>query len=157
MERGEVMENERPSLSEKAFDTIVETLLKQFGDDWIADKPANVAFTIGAVALLQDADGIHLIGQPEIEHNSHNFNLWIDFPVDDLMVADEVAFSIFSRIAEDIFVSTRVLEDRGVRYRFLTGTVLDGHLGSLHLTGTHAAEFVTMHRLKSVKGLHFNA
>ncbi len=151
------MGTEKPSLSETAFDSIVEGLLRQFGETWIQDKPANTAFTMGTVALLQDADGIHLIGQPEIEHDSHNFNLWLDFPVDDLMVADEVAFSIFSRIAEDIFVSTRILEDRGVRYRFLTGTVLDGHLGSLHLTGTHAAEFVTMHRMKSVKGLHFNA
>ena len=35
--------------------------------------------------------------------------------------------------------------------------VLDGHLGSIHLTGTHAVEFVNMHRLKMVKGLHFNA
>jgi len=151
------MATERQSLSEKAFDSMVEALLKQFGDDWIRDKAANVAFTMGTVSLLQDADGIHLIGQPEVEHHSHNFNLWLDFPVDDILVADEVAFSIFSRIAEDIFVSSRTLEDRGVRYRFLTGTPLDGHLGSLHLTGTHAAEFVTMHRMKSVKGLHFNA
>jgi hypothetical protein len=44
-----------------------------------------------------------------------------------------------------------------VRYRFLTGNLVDGHLGSIHLTGTHAVDFVTMHRLKMVKGLHYNA
>lgn len=151
------MGKDRPPLSDKAFDTIVEMLLKQFGDDWIKDKTANAAFTVGMVALLQDVDGLHLIGKPEIEHYSHNFNLWLDCPVDDLLMADEIAFSIFSRFSEDIFVSARVMEDRGLRYRFLTGTMLDGHLGSLHLTGTHAAEFVTMHRMRTVKGLHYNA
>ena len=151
------MTHEQSSLSEKAFEDVVQTLLRHFGDDWIKDRPANMAFMVGAVSLLQDAEGIHLIGDPEVEHFSHNFNVWIDFPVEDILVADDVAFSIFARLAEEIFVSTRVFEERGVRYRFLTGNVLDGHLGSIHLTGTHAAEFVTMHRLKMVKGLHFNA
>ena len=151
------MAGDHPSLSSAAFDDVVKTLLKHFGDDWIQDSQANRAFMTGAVSLLHDAEGIHLIGDPDVEHFSHDFNVWLDFPVDDLMVADDVAYSIFARLAEDIFVSTRILEDHGVRYRFLTGSVLDGHLGSIHLTGTHAVEFVNMHRLKMVKGLHFNA
>lgn len=151
------MTGDRQSLPETVFDEVVKTLLKHFGEDWIRNSSANRAFTAGTVSLLRDADGIHLIGEPDIEHFSHDFNVWLDFAVDDLMVADDVAYSIFARFAEDIFVSTRILEDRGVRYRFLTGSVLDGHLGSIHLTGTHAAEFVTMHRLRMVKGLHFNA
>lgn len=151
------MAQDRPSLPEAVFDDVVNTLLERFGDDWIKDSGANRAFAVGTVALLHEADGLHLIGDPDIEHYSHDFNVWLDFPVDDLMVADDVAFSIFARIAEDIFISTRVLEDHGVRYRFITGNVLDGHLGSIHLTGTHAVDFVNMHRLKTVKGLHFNA
>jgi hypothetical protein len=151
------MADEHPSLSEAVFKEIVELMLKRFGDDWIKDKSANRAFAVGTVSLLRDAEGIHLIGEPEVEHFSHDFNVWLDFPIDDLMVADDVAYSIFARFAEEIFVSTRVLEDHGVRYRFLTGNVLDGHLGSIHLTGTHAVEFVNMHRLKMVKGLHYNA
>ncbi len=151
------MTNERPALTEQAFDDLVETLLKRFGDDWIKHQSANLAFAVGTVSLLHDMDGIHLIGEPEVEHHSHNFNVWIDFPVEDLIVADDLAFEIFSRLAEDIFVSTRVLEDHGLRYRFITGSVVDGHLGSLHLTGTHAVDFVEMQRLKMVRGLHFNA
>lgn len=151
------MADDRPTLSEAVFDDVVKTLVKHFGEDWIKDKAANRAFMVGTSSILRDAEGIHLIGEPDVEHFSHDFNVWLDFAIDDLMVADEVAYSIFARFAEDIFVSTRVLEDHGVRYRFLTGNVLDGHLGSIHLTGTHAVEFVNMHRLKMVKGLHFNA
>jgi hypothetical protein len=151
------MSTRDPAFSEAAFRDIVDLLLKQFGDDWIRNTNANKAFAIGTMAVLNDAEGLHLIGEPEVEHFSHDFNLWLDFPIEDLLVADEVAFSIFARFAEDIFVSTRILEDRGVRYRFLTGNLVDGHLGSIHLTGTHAVDFVTMYRLKMVKGLHYNA
>lgn len=151
------MTGEHPSLSEAVFKEIVELMLKRFGEGWIENKTANRAFAAGTASLLRDADGIHLIGEPEVEHFSHDFNVWLDFPIDDLMVADDVAYSIFARFAEEIFVSTRVLEDHGVRYKFLTGNVLDGHLGSINLTGTHAVEFVNMHRLKMVKGLHYNA
>lgn len=147
----------QPSLPEQAFNAVVKTLLKHFGDEWLANAKANKSFVQGTVALLRDAEGIHLIGEPGIEDHALNFDVWIDFPVDDLMVADEVAFSLFSGIAEDIFLSTRIFEDRGVRYRFVTGNVLDGHLGSFHLTGPHALDFVTMHRIRVSKGLLFNA
>lgn len=146
-----------PTLSEAVFQEIVELMLQRFGDGWIKDSTANQAFSVGTAALLRDAEGLHLIGEPEVEHFSHDFNVWLDFPVDDLMVADDVAYSIFARFAEEIFVSTRVFEDQGVRYRFLTGSGKDGHLGSIHLTGTYAVEFVNMHRMKMVKGLHYNA
>lgn len=151
------MTDDRPTLPVEVFNDLVQHLLSRFGNEWITDSHANRAFMAGTASLLRQAEGLHLIGEPDVEHDSHDFNIWLDFPVEDIMAADDVAFSIFAHIAEDIFVSTRILEDHGVRYRFLTGTVLDGHLGSIHLTGTHAVEFVTMHRLKMVKGLHYNA
>jgi hypothetical protein len=151
------MSTREPAFAEAAFGDVVDLLLKRFGEDWIKNTTANKAFAIGTAAVLSDAEGLHLIGEPEVEHFSHNFNLWLDFPIEDLFVADEVAYSIFARFADEIFISTRILEDRGVRYRFLTGNLVDGHLGSIHLTGTHAADFVNMHRLKMVKGLHYNA
>lgn len=145
------------SLPEQAFDDVVKTLLQHFGEGWITDSRANTSFVQGTVALLRNAQGLHLIGEPGIDQSAFDFDVWIDFPVDDLMVADDVAFSLFSGIAEDIFLSTRIFEDSGLRYRFVTGNVLDGHLGSFHLTGPHALDFVTMHRMRVSKGLLFNA
>ena len=145
------------SASEQAFDEVVKMLLNHFGQGWLMDAKANRSFVQGTVALLNAAEGLHLIGEPGSSEGAFDFDVWIDFPVNGLMVADDVAFSLFSGIAEDIFVSTRILEDSGVRYRFLTGTVRDGHLGSFHLTGPHALDFVTMHRLRVARGLLFNA
>jgi hypothetical protein len=151
------MTTREPAVTETAFGEMLDLLLERFGKDWIRNALANKAFAKGTSSILQDAEGLHLIGEPDVEHFSHDFNIWLDFPIEDLMVADDVAFSIFARLAEDIFISTRILEDHGVRYRFVTGNLIDGHLGSIHLTGTHAVEFVNMHRLKMVKGLHYNA
>jgi len=145
------------TLTERTFDRMVDVLLEEFGADWIANATANQHFQRGATSLLQDADGVHLIGEPEYEHHAQNFNLWVDFPVEDLLAADELAFSLFAHLSEDIFLATRVFEDRGVRYRFITGTEEDGHLGSLHLTGTHAIEFVNFHRMRVARGLQFSA
>lgn len=145
------------TLTERTFDRMVDVLLEEFGEDWIKNTTANHHFQVGTVSLLQDADGVHLIGEPENEHNAQNFNLWVDFPVEDLLAADELAFSLFAHLSEDIFVATRVFEDRGVRYKFITGTEEDGHLGSLNLTGTHAIEFVTFHRMRMARGLQFSA
>lgn len=146
-----------PPLPEQAFDDVVAVLLDRFGEAWITNPKANRAFAQGAAALLRDVEGIHLIGEPELEQHTLHFNIWIDFPVEDVLVADDVAFGIFARIAEDIFLMARIFEDRGLRYRFLTGTGLEGHMGSIHLTGPHAAEFVSLHRLRMIKGLQYNA
>ena len=145
------------TLPEEVFDDLLKVLLERFGEGWITNATANQNFSRSTSSLLQDADGIHLIGEPEFEQNSHNFNIWIDFPVDDILAADELAFGVFAHLAEEIFVSTRIFEERGVRYRFVTGTSDDGHLGSLHLTGPHAMEFVNIHKLRVARGLQFNA
>lgn len=147
----------RSSLPEQAFDDVVAVMLERFGQTWIANARANQAFASGAAALLRDTKGIHLIGEPENDKHALHFNVWIDFSVEDLLVADDVAFGVFGRFAEDIFLSTRVFEDTGLRYRFLTGSGLDGHLGSIHLTGPHATAFVAMHRLRMTRGMQYNA
>lgn len=145
------------SLPEHVFNDLVTVLLDRFGEDWITNTAANQNFARGTSSLLQDAEGIHLIGEPEFEQNSHNFNLWIDFPVDDVLAADELAFDVFAQLAEEIFIATRIFEERGVRYRFVTGSATDGHLGSLNLTGPHAMDFLNIHKLRVARGLQFNA
>jgi len=151
------MKTDHAYLPEQVFDELVDVLLEHYGEDWITDKAANQAFTRGTVSILRDTDGVHLIGEPESEHQSHNFNLWIDFPVEDVLDADELAFSLFANLAEEIFISTRVFEEKGVRYRFVTGTAENGHLGSLNFTGPHAIDFVNLHKLRLERGTLYHA
>lgn len=145
------------ALPSDVFDELVELLLQRYGDDWITDASRNQQFATTASSVVQTAEGMHLIGKPDFEQNSMDFNLWIDHPVEEVWETDELAFAVFSQLAEDIFIVSRQIEEKGVRYRFLTGSMENGHLGSLHFTGPHALEFIHFHRLRSIPGQHYHA
>jgi hypothetical protein len=142
---------------ETVFDRIVATLHDVYGEGWSGDATENKNFAVGAQSVFHDADGIHLIGEPELEHGQMNFNLWIDTPVDDVLAADEIAFGLFAELADDLFVCSRQIEDRGIRYRFVTGNGNDGHLGSIHFVGPNAVAFVNLHRLRAGRSAEYHA
>jgi hypothetical protein len=151
------MSAKRQALPSDVFDEMLRLLLERYGEDWITDSSQNRQFVTATTSVVQTADGMHLIGQPESEQNSMDFNLWVEHPVEDVWEADELAFTVFSQIAEDIFLSSRQIEDRGVRYRFVTGSMDRGHLGSLNFTGPHAKEFVDIYRMRITRGQHYHA
>jgi hypothetical protein len=145
------------ALPSDVFDEIVRLLLERYGDEWITDNVQNGHFVTAMTSVVQTAEGMHLIGKPDSEHNSMDFNLWVEHPVEDVWEADELAFGVFSQIAEDIFLASRQIEERGVRYRFVTGSMDNGHLGSLNFTGPHAKEFVDIYRMRITRGQHYHA
>jgi hypothetical protein len=139
------------------FDRIVTTLQDYYGENWTDNRVENKNFTLGAQAVFSQAESVHLIGDPEIEAGQIHFNLWIDTAFEDVLAADELAYRLFAELADDVFVCTRQIEDRGIRYRFITGNGRDGHLGSIHFTGPNAMDFVNLHRLRGGRGLSYNA
>ena len=147
----------RRALPRDVFDDLVRTLLERYGEEWIGDARQNAAFARVATSVVQTAEGMHLISEPDLKQTSLDFDVWIEHPVEDVWETDELAFAVFAEISEDIFLASRQIEERGVRYRFLTGSMENGHLGSLHFTGPHAMAFVNVYRLRSIKGQQFHA
>lgn len=144
-------------LPERMFNAIVDALLAEFGEGWMGDARSARNFVRGTLSLLAETDGLYVIGEPEHEGTATTYNVWVDFPVEDLLVADDLAFGVFGRLAQEIFASTRIIEERGLRYRFVTGNAHGGHLGAINLTGPFAVEFANLQRMKSLKGSHFHA
>jgi hypothetical protein len=138
-------------------DDIVVLLRQQFGEEWTSNEEANLRFSIEVEQVLRRIDGAHLIGDPEFSEGSITLNIWVDFPIDDLMGADQLAFDIFGRISEEIFFSERQFDTKTIRYPFVTGSQRHGHAGSLVLAGPHAADFADRHQLRSTGGVHFQA
>jgi len=138
-------------------DDIVELLHKQYGVDWTRDEEANLRFSIEVEQVLRGVDGAHLIGDPEFAEGKITLNVWVDFPIDDLMGADQLAFDIFGRISEEIFFSERQFDTKTIRYPFVTGSQRHGHAGSLVLSGPHAADFADRHQLRATGGVRFQA
>jgi hypothetical protein len=147
----------KQALPSEVYEEIEALVLERFADDWTGDRTRANHFLSAMNGIIQSSDGVHLIGKPETGDEGVVFNLWLEFPVEDMWDADDLAFSIFGQVAEDIFISTREIVEGGVRYRFLTGTMENGHRGSLNLTGPHAREFVNLYRMRVTEGRHYHA
>lgn len=151
------MKSTGQALPADVYDELVQLVLERFGKEWAADSRQNGHFATAITSVIQTSEGMHLIGSPESEEASMHFNLWVEYPVDDVWEADELAFSVFSQVAEDIFLSSRRVEERGVRYRFVTGTMENGHMGSLHFVGPHAQELANIYHMRMIQGHHYHA
>jgi hypothetical protein len=147
----------KQALPSEVYEEIEALVLERFADDWSTDKTRQNHFLSAMNGIIQSSDGVHLIGKPETGEKGMTFNLWLEYPVEDMWDADDLAYSIFGQVAEDIFLVTREIVEGGVRYRFLTGTMETGHRGSINLTGPHAREFVNLYRLRVTEGRHYHA
>ena len=147
----------RQALPSEVYEEIEALVIERFTEDWMTDKTRQNHFLSAMNGIIQSSDGVHLIGKPETGKEGITFNLWLEYPVEDMWDADDLAYSIFGQVAEDIFLATREIVEGGVRYRFLTGTMETGHRGSLNLTGPHAREFVNLYRLRVTEGRHYHA
>lgn len=139
------------------FESIVAALRQRFGDEWTRDDEANLRFSIEVEQVLRGIDGAHLIGDPEVTNGSVTLTVWVDFPIDDLMSADQLAYEIFGRISEELFFTERQFDTKSIRYPFVTGSARHGHAGTLVLAGPHAADFADRHQIRSTGGTHFQA
>ena len=136
---------------------IVAALSARYGSAWMEDTDANIRFAIEAERLVSDLQGVHLIGEPEIEEHQVTLQFWVDRPIADLMTADQVAFDIFARISIEIFYSERRFIEGAIVYPFVTGTARHGHAGTVVLAGPHAAEFSERFRQRLIGGLRYQA
>ena len=147
----------RQALPSEVYEEIEALVIERFAEDWMSDKTRQNHFLSAMNGIIQSSDGVHLIGKPETGKEGITFNLWLEYPVEDMWDADDLAYSIFGQVAEDIFLVTREIVEGGVRYRFLTGTMENGHRGRINLTGPHAREFVNLYRLRVTEGRHYHA
>jgi hypothetical protein len=136
---------------------IIDALRARFGADWANDDEANLRFTVDAEQLLRDVDGAHLIGDPEIVDGEVTLRVWVDYPIRDLMTADQLAYDIFGRLSEELFCVERRVRGKEVYYPFVTGSASHGHVGALVLAGPHAADFADRHQVRIRGGLGYQA
>jgi hypothetical protein len=136
---------------------VLAAMTARYGEDWLRDEDANERFAAESKVMLEDVDGAHLIGDPELEDDEVRFTVWVDTQIEDLLTADQIAYDIFSRIAEEVFYTERIVKTRQLDYPFLTGSSRHGHKGVLVLAGPHAAEFAQRHHVRTTGAPHFHA
>lgn len=141
----------------QVVDDIVTLLRQRYGETWGQDEEANVRFSADVELLLNEVEGAHLMGDPELADGEVTLTVWVDFPIEDLMTADQLAYDIFSRLSEEIFYTERRFDSKAIRYPFVTGSPRHGHIGALVLAGPHAAEFADRHHVRAGGGIRFHA
>jgi hypothetical protein len=139
------------------MDDVVKALMDRFGEDWAEDEEANLRFSLNVEHVLAAMEGVHLVGDPEMDEGKITVNVWVDQPIRDLMGADQLAYDIFGRISEELFFSERQFASASLRYRFVTGSQRHGHVGTLVLTGPHASDFADRHQLRLRGDVRFHA
>lgn len=122
-------------------DHVVRTFRERYGEQWGRDPDLILRFSLDAEHLLEMVEGAHLIGDVETGNGEVCLRVWVDHPLRDLMSADQLAYDIFARLSEDLFFAERRFDKRSVSYPFVTGTPRGGYIGSLVLSGPHAADF----------------
>jgi len=138
-------------------DDFLKLMIERYGDSWSRDADANLRFSIEAEHVLDNLEGVHLIGDADVEDDQIKLNVWVDEPIPDLLGADQLAYDIFGRISEDLFCTERHFDEKGIRYPFVTGSLRHGHVGELLLQGPHAAEFADRHQLRVRGDVRFHA
>jgi hypothetical protein len=138
-------------------DDVINALRLRYGEDWARDEEANLRFSVDAEQLIRDVDGAHLIGDAELVDGAVTLRVWVDYPIRDLMTADQLAYEIFGRLSEDLFYTERRFEGKEVKYPFVTGSASHGHIGALVLSGPHAADFADRHHVRTSGGLRYHA
>lgn len=136
---------------------VVDALRKRYGESWARDEEANLRFSADVEHVLQDVDGAHLIGEPDLDEDEVKLTVWVDVPLRDLMSADQLAYDIFGRLSEEIFYAERRFAPKVVHYDFVTGSASHGHVGALILAGPHAADFADRHHVRMTGGSGFQA
>ena len=138
-------------------DDFLKLMIERYGDSWSRDPDANLRFSIEAEHVLDNLEGVHLIGDADVEDDQIKLNVWVDEPIPDLLGADQLAYDIFGRISEDLFCTERHFDEKGIRYPFVTGSLRHGHVVELLLQGPHAAEFADRHQLRVRGDVRFHA
>ena len=138
-------------------DDVIKLLVNRYGATWTDDEEANMRFSLEAEHVLGGMEGVHLIGDADIENGQIRINVWVDEPISDLLGADQLAYDIFGRISEDIFYTERQFDEKGIRYPFVTGSLRHGHVGELSLQGPHAVEFADRHQLRIRGDVRYHA
>lgn len=138
-------------------DQVLASLRRALGDDWGADNDENQRFCAECSAILEGLEGAHLVAAPDVENGRVVIRIWLDVPMTTLMEVDDLAYEAFGRISRDLFFVERLVQEKAVVYRFVTGTADSGTAGDLTLVGPHAADFAEYYEIRRSERRRFHA
>lgn len=146
-------------MPEHLYDAVLGTLRTTLGSRW--GRPGDGVNA--AIRLIRESvkglDGIYIATDPSHDQQRGiRIQLWVDHDDLDLMVADDVVSETLRGLGNrEILVMCRTFEDDGIHYRFASGTVDVGLVGTIVLVGPYARDVARLARIGSGQPLGFSA
>lgn len=145
-------------MPEHLYDALVASIRTTLGSDWgVAGKPQSV-LARHIHERLKRLGGAYIIGTLEQDQQGLHVDVWVDLADLDPVAADAVAADVLRGLGDqEVLVLCRAFEEDGIRYRFASGTVEGGVIGSVRLIGPYAREVAQLGRIGSGQTTEFSA
>ena len=146
-------------MPEHLYDDVLGALRQSLGARW--GKPGDGVHA--ALRRIRESvsglDGIYIAA--DLDHDDHRgvrVQLWVDLEDLDLYLADDVVSETLRGLGDrEILVVCRTFEDDGIHYRFASGSVDVGLVGTVMLVGPYARDVARLARIGSGQPLEFSA
>ncbi|CAN5340334.1 hypothetical protein BH24CHL2_BH24CHL2_4080 [soil metagenome] len=145
-------------IPEHLYDALVATIRATLGNDWgVAKRPQNVHVR-QIRERLKTLTGAYMAGNPELDQHGLHIEVWVDFSELDPSRADTVAVEVLDGLgAQEVLLLCRSYEEEGIRYRFASGTMDAGVIGSMRLIGPNARDIARLGQIGSGQSTEFSA
>lgn len=145
-------------MPEHLYEALVASIRATLGSDWgVARKPQNLHVR-QIRERLKGLTGTYMSGSPEQDQHGLHIQIWVDFSELDPSHADTVALELLDGLgAQEILLLCRSYEEDCIRYRFASGTMNAGVIGSMRLIGPNARDIARLGRIGSGQTTGFSA
>lgn len=146
-------------MPEHLYDSVVASIRQSLGAKW--GKPGDgVHAALRCIReTVNSLDGVYVAS--DLAHDDQRgvvAHLWVDLEELDLFLADDVVSETLRGLGDrEILIVCRTFEDDGIHYRFASGSVDAGLVGTLVLVGPYARDVARLARIGSGQPLEFSA
>lgn len=146
-------------MPEHLYDAVVAALRHSLGAKWGKPGEGVHAAKRRIRESVQGLEGIYIAS--DLDHDAQRgviVHLWVDLDELDLFLADDVVSETLRGLVDrEILIVCRTFEDDGIHYRFASGSVDVGLVGTIVLVGPYARDVARLARIGSGQPLEFSA
>ena len=137
-------------LPEHLYNALLASIRTTLGNDWGTSDTPQAAQARKIRESLKQLGDAYMVGDPEQDQLGLHVDVWVDLAELDPEIADAVAAEALHGLgSQEILILCRAYEEDGIRYRFASGTVDAGVIGSVRLVGPYARDVAQLGRIGS--------
>jgi hypothetical protein len=129
-------------MPDQLYDAALRGIRESLGPKWGRPARSLRHVHLGVRQAVSEMDGVHVASEFERDGDRGiALQLWVDRDDLDLSLADDIVSEVLCGLGDrEFLVVCRTFERDGLHYRFATGTVDAGLVGTVMLVGPYARD-----------------